>query len=478
MTFLYSLSDISCICLCMTAMICAGLQAGAFVYMLLRSADRSPKRIFADAFQVAVLLQSLAVLILLARTRMDATLMLAPVKDYLILRYSVFALAVTACVPYVITSKNITELLCVPACAVILPVFGSLPSEALTVWLCASLAAMTLRALIIIKKCRGIIKSSLSRDSVKTAVDELHSGILFCKRNGKILLINTRMQRLMISLYGEIFRDGKAFWKKLSMGEAANGCTAKRLDDKTVFVLPDGKVWLFTKCYIYVSGTRYVQVSAADVTEQWNLTRRLTGLRSQLQGRRAELKEMIENIRQLCREEEMLKIRSRFHDVLGQRLALLFRSFREGLEPDEKLLYDFANGLPDELHGRDSVITAEDRLKTLVSMMKGIGVTLNVRGRLPQNESLAWLSADIITEATTNSVRHGMASEIYVDLDRSGGGVEICVTDNGIPPKGPITEGGGLSSIRSKVRLFDGCMTARADPNFTLYISIPGGETA
>lgn len=462
-------------------MLCTAIQAGALVYMVLRSADRSLKRKLADLFQVALLFQSLVVLVVLAQTRMDITLLLPPAGEYTVLRYSAFALVVLSCVPYAFTSKKFFELLCLPLCAVDLPFFDSfdsLPKAVLIAWLCVFLVVLTARALTVIRISRRNIKSSLSRDSVKTAVDELHSGVLFCKRNGKILLINTRMQRLMIALYGEIFRDGKAFWKKLNEGETSNGCTATKLDDKTVFILPDGKVWLFTKCYIYVSGTRYVQVSAADVTEQWSLTRRLEKLRSQLQRREAELKDMIENIRQLCREEEMLKIRSRFHDVLGQRLALLFRSLREGAEPDEKLLYDFANGLPDELGSGEAVVTAEERLKTLVSLMAGIGVTLLVRGRLPKNDSLSWLFVDIITEATTNSVRHGLASKIYVDLEKTNGRLSLRVTDNGIPPKGEIVEGGGLGSIRSKVQLFDGEMSAFAKPDFTLFVSIPGGETA
>lgn len=478
MTYLYSLSDFSHICLCMVAMICAGMQTGAFVYMVLRSTDKSLKRLLADLFQVAMIFQSLAMLVLLAQTRMDIAVLLPLGEEYTVLRYSAFAFAALCCVMCVIASKNAAELLCIPACAVILPAFGFLSDAVQTAWLCASLAFMTVRAFIIIVKCRTVIKRNLSRDSVKTAVDELHSGILFCKRNGKILLINTRMQKLMLDLCSEVFRNGKEFWKRLGAGEVSSGCTATRLNDKAVFILPNGKVWLFTKCYIYVSGNRFVQVSAADVTEQWNLTQRLSGLNTQLQRRTAELEEMIENIRRFSREEEMLKIRSRFHDVLGQRLALLFRSLREGLEPDEKLLYDFANGLPEELHGEEAVITAEERLKTLVSLMEGIGVSLKVKGCLPKSEGIALLFVDIITEASTNSVRHGLASQIYVDLEEAGGRLSLRVTDNGIPPKGDIVEGGGLGSIRSKVQLFDGEMSVFAKPDFTLFVSIPGGEKA
>ena len=85
---------------------------------------------------------------------------------------------------------------------------------------------------------------------------------------------------------------------------------------------------------------------------------------------------------------------------------------------------------------------------------------------------------DIITEATTNSVRHGMASEVYIDLEKADGRYNIRVTDNGLPTDGELTVGGGLSSIKNKAELFDGYMTAEAKPRFTLFVSVPGGENS
>ncbi len=97
--------------------------------------------------------------------------------------------------------------------------------------------------------------------------------------------------------------------------------------------------------------------------------------------------------------------------------------------------------------------TAADRLETLCRLMQEIGVTLIIDGNLPAKESLAWLGMDIITEAVTNSVRHGLASEVYISLGQSGGNFSMRITDNGIPPKSEPVEGGGLSSIRRKVGL-------------------------
>ena len=478
MSYIYSLSDSFGICLCMAAMVCAALQVGAFVYMIIRGADKSVSRISGDVLQIMMILQSVTVLIMLAQARMDINLMLPLGRQYIALRYATFALVVLASVFSAFGFKSPLKILCIPFAAVILPILELLPDEVMTVWLCASIAFMSLRSVVLIIKCRRDIKSRLSRDSVKMAVDELHSGVLFCRKNGKILLINTRMQKLMLDLYGEIFRDGKEFWKKVSTGDHRAEYGAKQIGDSPMYILPDGKAWLFSKCYIYASGNRFVQVSAADITEQWKLTGRLAEQHTQLKNREAELKDMIENIRQLGREEEILKAKNRFHDVLGQRLALLFRGLRESLEPDEKLLKDFVSGLPDELRGKEPVITAEDRLQTLVSIMKKIGVTVCVRGNLPENESMALLWTDIITEATTNSVRHGMASEVYINLEKADGRYNIHVTDNGLPTDGEFTVGGGLSSIKNKAELFDGYMTAEAKPRFTLFVSVPGGENS
>ena len=207
------------------------------------------------------------------------------------------------------------------------------------------------------------------------------------------------------------------------------------------------------------------------------LTNELNAQRAMLQSRGLELKEMISEVRFLCREEEMLRIRSRFHDILGQRLALLFRSLREGEEPDEELIRRFAYNLPEELSGREAVTTAADRLETLCRLMQEIGVTLIIDGNLPAKESLAWLGMDIITEAVTNSVRHGLASEVYISLGQSGGNFSMRITDNGIPPKFEPVEGGGLSSIRRKVGLFDGSVRVETKPRFVLSVFIPGGET-
>ena len=318
--FLYSLTEPARVLICMISVFCVGFQTAALVYTVVRSAFRDRKRTAAYISQTAVTAQSLVMLIIVARAQLNAWMFLPAGSEYEVMRYGVFAAVAASCIAVACVGRVYDVLLCAVVSSVSLPYIDLLPYKAAAVIFCAAELLLIARALLLMRVCRRDIKNELSRDSVKLALDELHSGLLFCEPDGNILLVNGRMQRLMQVLCGEVYRDGKKFYERLL----------------------DGKVWFFTRCDIYFKNRRYVQLSAADVTEQWMLTNELNAQRAMLQSRGLELKEMISEVRFLCREEEMLRIRSRFHDILGQRLALLFRSLREGEEPDEELIRRFA----------------------------------------------------------------------------------------------------------------------------------------
>lgn len=49
----------------------------------------------------------------------------------------------------------------------------------------------------------------------------------------------------------------------------------------------------------------------------------------------------------------------------------------------------------------------------------------------------------------------------------------MTVTDNGIPPSGPIREGGGLGGIRRRIGMLGGTMELYTAPRFRIEISVP-----
>ena len=68
---------------------------------------------------------------------------------------------------------------------------------------------------------------------------------------------------------------------------------------------------------------------------------------------------------------------------------------------------------------------------------------METQGTLPEDEEVAENFAEIAVECVTNAVRHGYASRVQFHFFQNDCW-RMTVTDNGIPPAGPIREGGGI----------------------------------
>ena len=67
---------------------------------------------------------------------------------------------------------------------------------------------------------------------------------------------------------------------------------------------------------------------------------------------------------------------------------------------------------------------------------------------------------------------------MYVRFWRKPGCTEVALTNNGAAPKEKITEGGGLSMLRQRIKEADGKMEVQSIPRFKLMLSLPEQEEA
>ena len=89
-----------------------------------------------------------------------------------------------------------------------------------------------------------------------------------------------------------------------------------------------------------------VLLTADDVTARWDAVKHLARQNEALEQRGRELRHTIEHLQAICEAEEIARSKGRVHDLLGQRISLLLRALRDGQQPDEALLMDFAAGRP------------------------------------------------------------------------------------------------------------------------------------
>lgn len=318
------------------------------------------------------------------------------------------------------------------------------------------------------------IRTGLSSFSVKNAMDTLNSGILFCEKDGHILLVNECMQDLMLTLTGKVHRDGFAFYDMLPAGDA----DAALVQDQSGIICraPDERIWMFSKSTLILERKDYTQISATDITQQWHLTGELKRQNDELNQKSDELRETIANLHLLCRRKETQAARIRAHDILGNRLSLLLRTIHSSEAIDDNVLISNVGCLFENMKRSSVPSTAKDDLASLRKTFFSIGVHIHFDGDLPDDTEISTAFAEIIHEAVTNAVRHGFATEVSVHLQSDSNGYCLDISDNGHGAPDGMIEGRGIDGMRSRVIAHNGEFIINLLPCFTISVTVPKGD--
>jgi len=317
-------------------------------------------------------------------------------------------------------------------------------------------------------------KSGLSALSVKIAIDSMLTGVMFCRQDGFILLVNERMQYLMTAITGKAQRNGRHFFSLLTLGEVRPDCNAGWFEEQNVIILPDGTIWQFEVNKLPIGKKKYFQLSAIEISDLWNVTSQLHPKNDILLRRQSELYDTIAQLHLLSRERETQKAKMRTHDVLGEHLAVLQSTIFNKQAPDYALLRSLSQGLLDDLKAASGGPGPQEELDSLKQIFKAIDVEISITGHIPQDHGKARLMVEIIREAVNNAVRHGFATQVTVGFENPDTGFRLTITDNGYPPL-ELKEGGGIGSMRKKLEVYGGIISISIEPQFILTVILPEG---
>jgi len=210
------------------------------------------------------------------------------------------------------------------------------------------------------------------------------------------------------------------------------------------------------------------------VTEQNKAAVILKDRNDELESRRQRLKAFVENIEQICRSEELLRIKTEIHDIQNQKLILLLQYLRYGELPDSTSFNALRAGI---LHGKNSNSGMEAdpqaMLDIIVGQHENIGVKIHINGTLPPERDRAVALAQILREAAANSVKHGYANEVHARITDNDSKYIMRVIDNGTRPAANIIEGSGIAGMRRCAETLGGKLHITASPRFTLTVTIP-----
>ena len=226
-------------------------------------------------------------------------------------------------------------------------------------------------------------KETITDFSIKKVIDECEFGILVLKGK-RAKLINNKMYEILDKL--NIKKDYITNIIKQSIDQLDKNYCVKVEDKYYVFVINNNEIITF------------------DITEEYKLHQKLNRQNKKLKENNKKILLSIDNIEELEKKKNLLKLKNKYHDILGQNLSILQQYLNKekiSQENFEEIKFMIQKMFID-IEDTDDTNT---NLENLIKIHKKNGTDIIIDGKLPQNKEVAKVFFEIIREATTNAIR-------------------------------------------------------------------------
>ena len=329
------------------------------------------------------------------------------------------------------------------------------------------------------------MKKNTSAKMIKKAIDSYPGGICFSALDGRVILVNEKMNQLMLELTGHTILNAKVTWEELA-NFASNGKAEKltqswlpkdpdkeSIHQQLFFRFSDSSVWRFELRFL---ASNTVQIEAAEITELYRLSEELYENTIRLQEMQKRQKSLLDSIVEVNLNKEILAAKMHIHDELGHCLLATTKVITEDSlaenadvlrESWRSTIRDFSN-IPTAWTVPDSSLQSE-----LMQVAELIGCRVVFFGEQPKSRKVLQLLYAAVREALTNAVRHADATELMVKIEQDEKRYHIEISDNGGAAVSKITEGNGLSALRQRLEQAGASLTILCNNGVTLIVDIP-----
>lgn len=303
------------------------------------------------------------------------------------------------------------------------------------------------------------MKKKTSAKMIKKAIDSYPGGICFSALDGRVILVNEKMNKLMLELTGHTILNAKVAWEELA--NFANNGKAEKLNQSWLpkdpdngngsthqqlfFRFSDSSVWRFELRFL---DSNTVQIEAAEITELYRLSEELYENTIRLQDMQKRQKALLATTKAIT------------EDRLAENADTLRKSWNSTIQ-------DFSN-ISTVWTVPDSSLQSE-----LMQVAELIGCKVTFLGEQPKSRKALQLLYAAVREALTNAVRHADATELTVRIKQDKQRYHIEISDNGGVSVSSITEGNGLSALRQRLEQEGATLKVLCDNSVSLLVDIP-----
>ena len=318
-------------------------------------------------------------------------------------------------------------------------------------------------------------RASPGRYAIKESFDNLPTGLCFSTKEGFVLLANRKMEWLCFALTGQDLQDVGEFWEQITKHGPNIYAQPLTYGTQPCFRLENQEIWTFHRDFLDNEGMQVIQISAVNISQLYQLSQELADNSRRLADLNRRLKQYGENMDSYVRSKELLETKVRIHREMGQALmasrACLLQKIPDLSEEDIIKRWEAVILL---LKKEAEPPQKQDGWNQFQKAAREAGVQVLQTGTLPTDSAQREYLLMAAVEALTNAVRHGGADQLCISIAKD----TVFFSNNGKNPSGPITEGGGLSALRIRLKEAGGSMQIKTSPSFCLSVKLPpqGGK--
>ena len=348
------------------------------------------------------------------------------------------------------------------------PIYLSLPWAFLLLFS----AVLVIYSALGIRYERRIGRDRISPFSIKLALDNLGTGILFSDEGGRTVLLNRSMEALLFELMGKY--PGELEEIREALLSPPEGSGVERLGEAPYFYrFRDGRIYrILSVPLIYPDTEGFIQTSAYDVSEVYEGNIKLREDNEALRVTNEKLRLMYERLADRIREEEALNLKMRVHNDIGVSLIALSELLESGggkaVDRDLETLQNAVSFLSGRAKGEGG-----KSLEAAIAKASEMKLSVLVDGSLGAESEAEEIVSYALSECCTNLVRHAGGKTLFLQIEENDAGFTVTIKNDGKKPEGEIREGGGLSSVRKKLEDSGGSMRVLSKPEFALILELP-----
>ncbi len=319
-------------------------------------------------------------------------------------------------------------------------------------------------------------KVSFVRNSIKEAIDNLPIGMCFSNASGRIILANKNMYHLIFRLTGKTVINVETLWDELKSGrefQKARKLIEYSADNMVSLETNNHDVYQIMRRPINLGDAEYYETKVYMVTRLHNLMSEISIENEHLKAQQQEIKKLAGQMIRINHEEELLNRKIQLHNTMGQYILATRQLLKKGGDINEyyALAMDWQNMTR-------QAVSMEDRyrknyaelLDEILKIAEDIGCRVTIAEDVPAKLFENQLARQAVRESIINAVRHGNATEIFIDYDSTVGRDNMIISNNGSFDAKEDEPKGGLKNLEDGIRALGGSLKIIKDDKFKVKI--------